>query len=299
MKNKILNLKQQLDAVILAHNYQSADILDIADYVGDSFYLSQIAKSLQNKTIVFAGVYFMAESAKILSPEKDILLPVIDAGCPLADMVDVPTLLEYKQKYPDYTFVCYINTNAEIKALCDVTVTSSNAEKVVSKLNSDKIVFLPDKNLGDYIKNKFPEKDFVIWNGFCPTHERIRANSILTLKEKINDLVILAHPECNKEVRDIADFLGSTKEIIEYASNTNFKNYLIATEDGVIHTLKNNNPDKNFFVPGLPAICMNMKKTTLDDIYYSLLHKKHLISVDADITNKARRSLERMLELAR
>lgn len=299
MKNKILNLKQQLDAVILAHNYQSADILDIADYVGDSFYLSQIAKSLQNKTIVFAGVYFMAESAKILSPEKDILLPVIDAGCPLADMVDVPTLLEYKQKYPDYTFVCYINTNAEIKALCDVTVTSSNAEKVVSKLNSDKIVFLPDKNLGDYIKNKFPEKDFVIWNGFCPTHERIRANSILTLKEKINDLVILAHPECNKEVRDIADFLGSTKEIIEYASNTNFKNYLIATEDGVIHTLKNNNPDKNLFVPGLPAICMNMKKTTLDDIYYSLLHKKHLISVDADIANKARRSLERMLELSR
>lgn len=299
MKNKIQKLKQELDAVILAHNYQSAEILDIADYVGDSFYLSQVAKNLKNKTIVFAGVYFMAESAKILSPEKDVLLPVIDALCPLADIVDVPTLLEFKEKYQDYTFVCYINTNAETKALCDVTVTSSNAEKVISKLNSNKIVFLPDKNLGEYIKNKFPEKDFVIWNGFCPTHERIRANSILNLKEKVNDLVILAHPECNKEVRDIADFLGSTKEIIDYATKTNFKNYLIATEDGVIHTLKKNNPEKNFFVPGLPAICMNMKKTSLDDIYLSLLNKKYLITVDEEIANKARLNLKKMLELAR
>lgn len=298
MKDKILKLKRELDAVIVAHNYQRAEVLDIADYVGDSFYLSQVVQKCQNETVVFAGVYFMAESAKILSPQKEILLPVLDAACPLANMVDLNTLKEYKEKYSDYTFVCYINTNAEVKAMCDVVVTSSNAEKILSKIENDKIFFLPDRNLGKYIKNKFPNKKFIIWNGFCPVHQKIQAKHILSLKEKIDNLIVLAHPECNREVREIADFLGSTKEIIDFANRTKFKNYLIATEDGVIHTLKQTNPDKNFYVPGAPATCIDMKKTTLEDIYNSLLYKKHSINVKQEISNLALKSLNKMIELA-
>ncbi|SHF00068.1 quinolinate synthase NadA [Caloramator proteoclasticus] len=298
MRDKIIKLKKDLDAIILAHNYQRAEVLDIADYVGDSFYLSQIAKKCKNKTIVFAGVHFMAESAKILSPEKEILLPVLDALCPLSDMVNIETLKEFKEKYSDYTFVCYINTSADVKALCNVVVTSSNAEKIISRIENDKIVFLPDKNLGEHIKNKFPNKKFIIWDGFCPTHQRIQVKHIISLKEKINNLVVLAHPECNSEVREVADFLGSTKEIIDFANKTDYKNYLIATEDGVIHTLKQNNPNKNFYVPGTTATCINMKKTTLEDIYNSLLYKKHSITVDEEISNLALKSLMKMIELA-
>jgi quinolinate synthase len=298
LRDKIIKLKKDLDAIILAHNYQRAEVLDIADYVGDSFYLSQIAKKCKNKTIVFAGVHFMAESAKILSPEKEILLPVLDALCPLSDMVSIEILKEFKEKYSDYTFVCYINTSADVKALCDVVVTSSNAEKIISRIENDKIVFLPDKNLGEHIKNKFPNKKFIIWDGFCPTHQRIQVKHIISLKEKINNLVVLAHPECNSEVREVADFLGSTKEIINFANKTDYKNYLIATEDGVIHTLKQNNPNKNFYIPGVSSTCINMKKTTLEDIYNSLLYKKHSITVDKEISNLALKSLMKMIELA-
>lgn len=299
MIDEINKLKKERNALILAHNYQLLEVIDAADYVGDSFYLSDVAKKSDKDVIVLCGVHFMAESAKILSPEKTVLLPVLDAGCPLADMVDTDKLSEYKKKHPDAAFVCYINTTAEVKALCDVVVTSSNALKIIKKLDNKKIVFLPDKNLGEYIKEQVPEKEIILWEGFCPTHKKISKESILMLKDEIKDLVVLAHPECEKDVRDISDFVGSTKEIIEYATNTNYKNYLIATEEGVIHTLKRDNPHKNFYAPGKTATCPNMKKTRISDVYECLLYMKHEIKVDEEVAEKARRALENMLLLAR
>lgn len=299
MIDKINKLKEERDALILAHNYQIPEVIDTADYVGDSFYLSQVAKESDKKVIVFCGVHFMAESAKILSPEKTVLLPVKDAGCPLAEMVDIDELERFKKEHPDAAFVCYINTNADIKALCDVTVTSSNAVKIIKRIPNKKIVFLPDKNLGEFVKEKVPEKEIILWTGFCPTHRKISKENVLSMKKIVNDLVVLAHPECEKEVREIADFVGSTKEIIDYATNTNYKNYLIATEEGVIHSLKKMNPNKNFYIPGLSATCPNMKKTRLEDVYESLLHMKHEINVDEEIASKARKALENMLDLAR
>lgn len=299
MKNKIQKLKEENDAIILAHNYQSPEVIDIADFVGDSFYLSRVAKEVKNKVIVFAGVYFMAESAKILCPEKTVLLPAKDAGCPLADMVDIEIFKKFKQEYKDFTFVCYINSNAEIKALCDVVVTSSNAVEIIKKIQNNKIVFLPDKNLGEFIKEKVLDKEIILWDGFCPTHQKISKEYILLMKEKIDNLIVLAHPECRKEVRDISNFIGSTKEIIDYAAKTNYKNYLIATECGVIYTLKKMHPNKNFYVPGITITCPNMKKTTINDIYESLLKMKYIIDVDDEVAEKARKPIVRMIELTR
>lgn len=193
-------MKTEKNALILAHYYQRPEIQEIADYVGDSYYLSKIAKDSPNKLIVFCGVKFMAESAKILSPEKTVLLPALDAGCPMADMADVDGLVELKEKHPDAAVVCYINSTSDVKALCDVTVTSSNALKVIKKLPQKKIIFLPDKNLGGYIAEQMPEKDFILWNGFCVTHKKISSENILKSKNAINDIVVLAHPECEKKL---------------------------------------------------------------------------------------------------
>lgn len=299
MIEEIKKLKEEKDALILSHNYQRPEVIDIADFVGDSFYLSQVAKDSDKGTIVFCGVDFMAESAKILSPDKKILLPVKDAGCPLAEMVDIDELKRFKEKHSDATFVCYINTSAEVKALCDVVVTSSNAVRIIKRIENKKIVFLPDKNLGEFVKEQVPEKEIILWTGFCPTHRKISKEHILSLKEEIKDLVVLTHPECERDVREISDFIGSTKEIIDYATKTNYKNYLIATEEGVIHTLKKLNPDKNFYIPGLTATCPNMKKTRLIDVYESLLYSRYEIHVDEEIAKGAKKALENMLMLAR
>lgn len=292
-------LKKEKNALILAHYYQRAEIQDIADYVGDSYYLSKIAKDSPNKLIIFCGVKFMAESAKILSPEKTILLPCLDAGCPMAEMAEEDALLELKKLHPDAATVCYINSTSEVKALCDVTVTSSNAIKVVNKLQQDKIIFLPDKNLGEFLQQQLPNKKFILWPGFCITHKKISRENILKSKEAIKDLKVLVHPECEKEVRDLGDFIGSTGEIIDFASNNDFKNYLIATEEGILYKLKKNNPDKNFYFPGTSTLCPNMKKTRLIDVYNALKNNTYEITLDEELRLKALNCLLKMHEMAR
>ena len=241
----------------------------------------------------------MAESAKILSPEKTILLPSLDAGCPMAEMAEEDALLELKKLHPDAATVCYINSTTEVKALCDVTVTSSNAIKVVNKLKETKIIFLPDKNLGEYLQQQLPNKEFILWPGFCITHRKISKEKILKSKEAIPDIKILVHPECEKEVRDIADFIGSTGEIISFASDNDYKNYLIATEEGILYKLKKNNPDKNFYFPGTSTVCPNMKKTRLIDVYNALKNNTYEITLDEELRIKALNCLLNMHEMAR
>jgi quinolinate synthase len=292
-------LKKERNALILAHYYQRPEIQDIADIVGDSYYLSKMAKESDKNLIVFSGVKFMAESAKILSPEKTVLLPAADAGCPMADMADEEALLELKAQYPDAAVVCYINSSTEVKALCDVCVTSSNAVRIIKNLDKQQILFLPDKNLGAYLQEKIPEKEFILWNGFCITHRKVRPDSIIKSKELISDIKVLVHPECEKDVRDMADFLGSTGEIIDYATKDSADNYLIVTEDGVLHELKKRNPHKKFYVPGSTMTCVNMKRTKLEDIYNSLLYTTTEINIEESIREKALKSLIKMHEMAR
>ena len=299
IREKILELKKEKNAIILAHLYQRPEIQEIADATGDSYYLSKVARDCEQDVIVFCGVRFMAESAKILSPQKTVLLPVLDAGCPMADMADTEGVKKLKEQHPDATVVCYINSTTEVKALCDVSVTSSSADKIISNIESDEIIFLPDRNLGGYIAERFPEKKFILWNGFCITHVRVEPEEVIELKESIEDALVLAHPECEKEIRDLADFIGSTSHIIDYATSSDKKNFIVVTEEGILYELKKRNPDKNFYIPGGSMICQNMKKTTLEDVYNSLLHMQHNITIDEEIRVKALKSLERMHELSK
>ncbi|GKU24687.1 quinolinate synthase NadA [Clostridium folliculivorans] len=287
-------LKREKNAIILAHYYQRPEVQEIADYIGDSYYLSKIAKDSDQNTIVFCGVKFMAESAKILSPHKKVLLPALDAGCPMADMATAEKVLEYKSKYPKAAVVCYINSSAEVKAVSDICCTSSNALKIVNSIDNEQIIFLPDKNLASYIQEKVPNKEIIPWPGFCITHKRIQEEEILTAKEAIEDLLILAHPECEKEIRDLSDFIGSTSEIIDYATSSNNKNFLIATEEGVIHELKKRNPNKKFFTPRGGLMCINMKKTSINDVRDALLFEKNEILLDEELRINAFDCLMRM-----
>ncbi|NTW71597.1 MAG: quinolinate synthase NadA [Eubacteriaceae bacterium] len=299
LKQKILDLKKEKNAVILAHYYQRPEIQEIADVVGDSYFLSQYAQSCEEKVIVFCGVLFMAESAKILSPEKTILLPVYDAGCPMADMADYDDVKEFIAQYPDAAVVAYINSSTEVKTLCDVCVTSSSAEKILRNLPQKDIVFLPDRNLGGYLAEKIPEKNFILWDGYCITHEKVNPDDIIAIKEKMPQAKVLAHPECTKKVRDLADYIGSTSGIINYATESEDKDFIIVTEEGILYELKMKNPHKNFYVPGKTMTCVNMKKITLKDVYESLLNTKYQVTLDEDIRLKACRSLENMHKLSR
>jgi quinolinate synthase len=292
-------LKKERDALILAHYYQRPEIQDIADTVGDSYYLSKVAKESSKKLIVFCGVKFMAESAKILSPEKTVLLPAADAGCPMADMADEDSLIKLKSKYPNAAVVCYINSSTEVKALCDVCVTSSNAINIINNLENKQILFLPDKNLGEYIQEKLPHKEFILWDGFCITHKKVQAENIIKSKSIIKDIKVLVHPECEKPVRNLADFLGSTGEIIDYVTKDSGINYLVVTEEGVLHELKKRNPAKKFYVPGGSMNCINMKRTKLEDVYNSLLNNTYEISIEENIRKKALKSLVTMHEMAK
>jgi quinolinate synthase len=299
LTEKILELKRQKNAIILAHYYQCAEVQDIADYVGDSYYLSKIAKDCKEDTVVFCGVKFMAESAKILSPHKTILLPVIDAGCPMAEMAEAEEVEQMKAEHPNAAVVTYINSTAEVKAVSDVCVTSSNAMDIIKKIEADEIIFLPDKNLGEFIAEMVPDKKFILWKGFCITHRKVKPEIVEKTKELVPGIKVLVHPECEKEVRDMADFLGSTGEIIAYATKNPYKDYLIVTEEGVLHELKKKNPDKNFYVPGSSMNCVNMKKTRLEDVYNCLLNSKYNINIDEDIRVKAYDALMKMHEMGR
>lgn len=296
LSEKILKLKKEKNAIILAHLYQIPEIQEIADYVGDSYYLSQIARDAKEDLIIFCGVKFMAESAKVLSPEKTVILPAPNAGCPMADMAEVEDVEEMIKKYPDAFKVCYINSSYEVKALCDASVTSSSALNIIKNIPNKQILFLPDQNLGGYISEFFPEKEFILWRGFCPTHHRITAEDIIKAKEEHPNVKVLSHPECSKEVRDLSDYIGSTSGIINYATECEDKEFIIATEEGVLHQLKKKNPDKKFYFPEV-MVCPNMKKTSLQDVYDALDGKKEEVILDEEIRKKALTSLENMHKL--
>lgn len=296
LSENILKLKKEKNAIILAHLYQIPEIQEIADYVGDSYYLSQVARDAKEDLIIFCGVKFMAESAKVLSPEKTVILPAPNAGCPMADMAEVEDVEEMIKKYPDAFKVCYINSSYEVKALCDASVTSSSALNIIKNIPNKQILFLPDQNLGGYISEFFPEKEFILWRGFCPTHHRITAEDIIKAKEEHPNVKVLSHPECSKEVRDLSDYIGSTSGIINYATECEDKEFIIATEEGVLHQLKKKNPDKKFYFPEV-MVCPNMKKTSLQDVYDALDGKKEEVILDEEIRKKALTSLENMHKL--
>lgn len=299
MVSEIKKLKREKNAVILAHNYQIPEVQDIADIVGDSLKLSEEAAKTDADIIVFCGVHFMAESAKILSPDKKVLLPAIDAGCPMADMITADKLKAYKEENPGTTVVCYVNSSAEVKSECDVCCTSSNAMKIVESLDSDKILFAPDKNLGSYINSKLKDKQMELWNGFCITHERVREEEIQLIKDKKQGVQVVVHPECNPLVVKHADFVGSTSQILEYVRNSEDKEFIIGTEMGILHTLRKENLYKKFTLLSPSLICYNMKKTSLEDVLHVLKTEENEITVDEEIRKKAFGSLNRMLELTK
>ena len=297
IRDEILKLKKEKGAIILAHYYQIPEIQEIADYVGDSYYLSKIAKDCEENIIVFCGVKFMAESAKILSPEKTVILPVMEAGCVMADMATAEGLAKLKEEHPNAKVVCYINSSTEVKALSDVCCTSSNAENIINNLEEKEIIFLPDRNLGSYIQEKTPDKKFILWNGFCIVHEAIQKEEILRLKREHEGILTVAHPECSKEIRDISDFIGSTSEIINFVNNSSNKKFIIITEEGVLHQLRKNGEEKEFYIPYGKMVCRNMKMTTLKDLYESLLKMENKIEIDEDLRLKAYNSLKNMHKL--
>ncbi|WP_277352309.1 quinolinate synthase NadA [Caloranaerobacter azorensis] len=295
--DEIIKLKREKDAIILAHNYQIPEVQEIADVVGDSLALSRAASNVDNKMIVFCGVHFMAESAKILSPDKKVLLPAKDAGCPMADMVTAEKLREYKEKNPDTYIVCYVNSSAAVKAECDICCTSSNALKVVSSVDAEKILFVPDRNLGNYVKNKVKDKQIDLWPGFCITHHRVKESEVIKAKEAHPDALVLVHPECNENVVKMADFVGSTSQIIEFATKSSSKKFIIGTEMGILHQLRKLNPDKRFYLLSPGFICANMKKTGLNDVLNALKYERFEITVPEDIRAKALISLQRMMDI--
>lgn len=293
---EISKLKEKKNAVIVAHYYQEDEVQEIADITGDSFALSQYCAQSIYDTIVFCGVRFMAESANILSPEKKVLLPVLSAGCPMAEMVNVEDLKREKAKHVDLTVVCYVNSTADVKAESDICCTSSNALKIVQSAKTKNILFIPDKNLGSYIKSKVPEKNVILWDGYCITHERAKEETIIASKKRYPDALALLHPECNQSLLKHADFIGSTKQIIEYAKKSDNESFIIGTEQGVMYQLKKDNPNKAFHLLSPDFICFNMKKTKLNDVYLALRNDQFEIRVEEEIREKAKVSLQRMLD---
>jgi quinolinate synthase len=294
--DKLQLLRKEKNTIILAHNYQIAEVQDIADYVGDSFELSRIAARTDVDIIVFCGVRFMAESAKILSPDKIVLLPEKEAGCPMADMIEVESLREMKNKYPDATVVSYVNSTAEVKAESDICCTSSNALKVVNSLPVKQIIFVPDKNLGRYVAER-SDKEIIIWEGYCESHDSVDAEEIVEIKKVHPNAPILVHPECKPEVVAMADFIGSTAGILKYAKESNVDTMIIGTEIGIIHRLQKENPDKKFFVLSPKLVCSDMKKINLEKIVKSLENMETQIKIDEDIRERAFQALNRMLEV--
>ncbi len=301
LREEILRLKEEKNAVILTHCYQNVEIDDVSDFVGDSLYLSRAAAKTDAKIIVFAGVYFMAQSAKLLSPEKKVLLPNMNSGCLMSDMIDVNNLKQFKEQYPDIPVVCYVNSTAEVKAHCDICCTSSNAIEIVKSLNTNKVLFVPDTYLGKWVETKLKNVEVITFNGFCPTHLRIRTTDIEKAREQYPEALILAHPECHTEISKLADFVGSTKEIMEFAQKSNKKQFVIATEKGVVERLnrdsKLNGWEKEFILINPNIVCPNMKQNTLEDIYNVLLNETNEITISDEIRKRAVVSIERMLKV--
>jgi len=296
---KIKKLQKEKNAVIISHNYQRDEIQKIADYHGDSLALAQTAVRTDASIIVFCGVHFMAESASILNPDKKVLLPVREAGCPLADMVTVEELREMRKQHPDAAVVCYVNTSAEVKAESDLTCTSSNAIQVVRSLKEKRIIFIPDKNLGLYVQSQVPEKDIILWEGFCPTHIRLQEADVKATKKMHPEAEFIAHPECHPEVLKLADAVCSTGGMFNYVKASSKKEFIIGTEIGMLYRLNVENPDKKFYMPTPHLVCANMKLITLGWVLHSLENELYEVKVMGDIRERARKSLEKMLELSK
>ena len=297
---EIKKLKKEKNAVILAHYYVDSAIQDIADYLGDSYYLSKIAIDCPQDIIVFAGVEFMGESAKLLNPDKIVLMPDIEADCLMAHMVSEEFIRQKREEYDDLCVVCYINSTARIKTLADVCVTSSNAKKIVEALPNKNILFIPDQNLGRHIAKLVPEKNFIFCDGHCPIHYQITPEDIKEARELYPSAAILIHPECRKECVELADYAGSTSEIIDFASNDNkHDEFIVITEIGVIHEMEKKNPNKKFYPVNNKLVCLDMKKNTLEKIRDCLKDNKNQVNLDHEFIEKAKKPLIKMHELAK
>ncbi|MEN8615334.1 quinolinate synthase NadA [Dehalogenimonas sp. THU2] len=294
---KIDALKKAKGAVILVHNYQLGEIQDIADFVGDSLELSQKAAATRAKLIVFCGVHFMAETAAIIAPGSKVVLPDLHAGCPMADMITADGLRRMKEQLPGRPVVCYVNSTAEVKAESDICCTSANAVKVVESLPDEEVIFVPDQYLGYYVQQQ-TGKRIHFWPGYCPTHARILPEHILSLKAEHPAAMAMVHPECRPEVAAVADAVLSTGGMIRYAKQPEIKEFIVGTEMGIIHRLRKENPGKKFYPVSEQAVCPNMKLITLDKVLYSLETEAHEVTVSEEVAEKAKRAIERMLEIA-
>ena len=303
MKNDILQqinlLKNEKNAVILAHYYVSGEIQEIADYVGDSFYLAKIAKNISADVIVFCGVYFMGESAKILNPNKTVLMPDLTADCPMAHMVKEGKIEKMREQYTDLAVVCYINSSAQLKCKSDVCVTSSNAVKIVKALPNKNVFFIPDENLGRFVAEQVNDKNIILNDGYCPRHKEISLEQLKLIKSQHPTALVLTHPECTKDVLDISDYIGSTAGIIDYAKNSLNDEFIICTEEGVLHQLQKNSPNKKFYFVQPRPVCEDMKKITLEKVLDVLITGKNAVEVTDEVRNLALKPLEKMLELAK
>ncbi len=299
IKKQIRELLKEHNAVLLAHNYMRDEVQEIADITGDSLALSMEAAKTDADVIVFCGVHFMAESAAILSPDKKVLLPRPDAGCPMADMVTASELESLKARHPGVPVVTYVNSSAEVKAHSDICCTSANALKVVKSLAEDELIFVPDRNLGRYVARFVPEKKFIFWEGYCPTHERMTVAAVLKKKEEHPDALFICHPECAPEVTALADHACSTSGMYDYCRTSPARKFIIGTEAGILYKLRQENPDKEFILASPALICPNMKLTSLEDILYALQTMSPVVTVPEAIRVKAKAALDRMLMVPR
>ncbi len=299
IREEIEKLKKEKNAVILAHYYVSPEVQQLADYIGDSYYLSKLAVGLKEQVIVFCGVSFMGESAKLLNPQKTVLMPDMNADCAMAHMATPEKILQVRKKYSDLAVVCYINSTAELKSLSDVCVTSSNAIKIIRALPQKNIYFIPDRNLAHYTAEQIPEKNFIFNDGFCPIHEKIMLSELTESKSAHPEAQILTHPECPEEIRNISDYLGSTADIIKYATASDRKEFIICTENGVRYELEKRNPDKTFYFTSTEPVCRDMKLITPEKILHVLKTGEGEVFISDEIKEEAVRPLENMLTIAK
>lgn len=299
MKEQIAKLKREKNAVIMAHYYVNDEVQEIADYVGDSYYLAEVATKVEEDTIIFCGVSFMGESARLLNPAKRVLMADDTADCPMAHMVDLDKINEVRTQYPDVAVVCYVNSTAEIKSYSDVCVTSSNALKIVKNLPNKYIFFIPDNNLGHYVAAQVPKKHFIFNDGYCHVHTEIDRDALLKAKQLHPEAKVLTHPECTQDILELSDYIGSTSQIIDYATKDDAGEYIICTEMGVFYELAKKNPHKRFYSVGHRQFCPNMKKITLEGVLAALSSDSEGVILDGGISERAKQPLKRMLELAK
>lgn len=298
MQDEIIKLKKQNDVCVLAHSYQTAEVREVADFVGDSYKLSVLAKEVKQKNVLMCGVRFMAETVKILSPDKKVLLSNPIAGCPMAEQMDVDLINSVKKDYPDYTVVAYINTTTSLKTVCDICVTSSSAVKIVKNIDNDNIIFIPDCNLGAYVASMVPEKNIKLLQGGCPIHARITPAEAKAVKEAHPDALLLVHPECVPAISKMADYVGSTSGILDFASKSDSKEFIIGTEISIAEELAYKFPDKRFYPLSKNLICPNMKATTLVDVYNAVRGQGgEEIVLDDEVIAKARVCIDEMIRL--